>query len=765
MKKNILILALFSLLAPLFASNASSETSRYVKLYERIFSKAEHEKLRKGAEPLWLADVAAKLAKVTKKAEYGQKSIAILDANLPELLSVQGDFHVQRALGLLVLDLKDLGLSKAAHDQVLKSFARMTWDNFLQKNKGEDHNIALAEALSCAAFVNYFKNDPSMDSAPIQKFLAKYWSLIKETGDLDEDATNYTSLGIIHCIELARMLGHEDDLVSPGFRRMFERLRNVVSPSGLLPEWGDSYFDTKRTYLDFLLLCEYAAVIYNDPTFLTVARRLYDPEFLVLAQPDSWGRGISLFDMNLSTSQPLPLPLSSMVDYRVNRISAKPVVDKLILRTGTQPGDAMVFMDLYASGSHCHPNKGPSVAYYEVDGVPLYHNLGRHGVKSAIAANNFWALDAKLPFPGVWKPGEWFTMTIPKDYMLHIQSDQLKIGAGLFLRNFPRTGTRELWFDNLRLEGKAGIKMIDGFEDKKQWSDNLFDAPGIKIESSSDRSEGNASQCVNWGVLKGLGYTRNLAEMSNLTFSPDEFDKIRIDLKYTGIRPYFHFRQLCEQIDVGDQMLPYTLASARADQKGKDAYGEAMYSRYIIARAKLERRLVLTTEGCLIVHDRWTTVDPGASMNAGQLWQLYAIIESGPDWFCSDDDGVYKIPDGNGGMKSVSRRMVVKFASNNETKTFVEKIDQPCHIPNPKGRPMDKFFTVGSKRLVRAGEEAAFTMVVVPNDPDIDPGKIASAIKFKDRKNGVDVEVKLPNTRKPIRVSISKDSSWKVVRK
>ena len=80
-------------------------------------------------------------------------------------------------------------------------------------------------------------------------------------------------------------------------------------------------------------------------------------------------------------------------------------MDKLILRTGSEPGSAMVMLDLYAAGSHSQPSKGPSIAYYEVDGVPLFHNLGRHRTRSAITGNSFWALEAGRAFPGVWKSG------------------------------------------------------------------------------------------------------------------------------------------------------------------------------------------------------------------------------------------------------------------------------------------------------------------------------------------------------------------------
>ena len=52
----------------------------------------------------------------------------------------------------------------------------------------------------------------------------------------------------------------------------------------------------------------------------------------------------------------------------------------------------MVFMDLYARGSHAHIEKGPSIAYYEAGQVPLFHNMGRHGTRSPITGNLFWAM-------------------------------------------------------------------------------------------------------------------------------------------------------------------------------------------------------------------------------------------------------------------------------------------------------------------------------------------------------------------------------------
>jgi hypothetical protein len=435
------------------------------------------------------------------------------------------------------------------------------------------------------------------------------------------------------------------------------------------------------------------------------------------------------------------------------------VVDKLILRTGTEVGSAMVMLDLYASGSHAHPFKGPQVAYYEVDGVPLFHNLGRHRTRSPITGNSFWAMDSGLAFPGVWKPSEWFTMSIPTEMLLRSADGALMVGDRLSLRNFENRKSRALWFDNLRLEGSKGTRLLDGFESGKAWHKNVTTSKGIKVETSSDHTHGTVSQSLNWGVLKAGAYARMLADARNFTIQPGDFDALRLDVKYEGIRPYLHLRDLCQQIDLGDQALLYSVGSARAEQHGRDAFGEVVFSRYGAVDAQLTRRILLTAEGGLIIHDQWTAGKSQPQWTAGQLWQFYAMKEQGKDWFCSEDDGAFNVPDEHGDSKPVNRQMLVKFATDASTQTFVEQIDQSYLAPNPKKRPQDKFFTTGSKRTVSAGAQAAFTLVVVPHDPGQDAKSIAGGIAFKEQPDGVEVTL-----GKTARVVMHRDGSWEVVR-
>ena len=768
-KRHPAFVAALLLCAAISVSGAPSQPNPYLPLYEQIFKSNETMAKPTAFDKLCLANVAVHLAQSGGGAKYRDKAAALFESALPEVAGKPSDFHTQREIAHIILPLRQWAMIKPEDEQMLRKIALRTWKEFLAAPEGSaegdvDHNIHLAQALGCAAFANFFKTDKTVDVAPISVRLERYWGKIKATGDLDEDASNYTGLGIVHCIELAQALGHEDDFRAPDFRRMFERQRDLISTTGRLPEFGDGFFHLDRDAFDFLYLCEYAAKVYDDPTFLTVARRLYDPVTFAKAPPDEWCRAISLLALNVSTQSPAPLPAASLVNYRANRVSPQSVVDKLILRTGNESGDAMVMLDLYAAGSHAHPFKGPSVAYYEVDGVPLFHNLGRHRTRSAITGNSFWAMEATRAFPGVWKPGEWFTMRIPAEWMKDDTAGALQVGDHVTFRNFDNRGTRQLWFDNLRLEGKAGVKLLDGFESPKQWNGGLLKQPGIKLETSSDHTQGAASQSLNWGMLK-TGSTRKLADVHDFTFTLDQYDALKLDLKYDGLRPYFHLRDLCQQIDVGDQALLYKVGSAHVEQRGHDAYGEAVFSRYIAADAQLTRRVMLTAEGCLVIRDRWVSGKSQPKWNAGQLWQLYALKEHGADWFCGDDDGAFAVPDGKGGTKSVTRRMLVKYASGPDTSTFVEQINQSYLAPNPKNRPQDKFFTTGSRRNVSAGEDASFTLVVVPHAPEQDAKAIASTISFNETSDGVEVVLNPPAVTAPVRIGLFRDNHWEISRK
>ncbi|HEX2950549.1 MAG TPA: hypothetical protein VHV83_13450 [Armatimonadota bacterium] len=356
------------------------------------------------------------------------------------------------------------------------------------------NNISHMMLYGYAGLYKYLESEKAPEADTLRKILNTHCDALFKIGDLDEDANNYDSLGFALFTDIVRLLGRENELkASPGFRRLFERVRETVSPTGLVPEYGDSYFSYDGCPLDRVYLLEYAARLYQEPSFHAAARKLYLRPSRGLPSYDSYYRALPLITMEPDPS-PMTLPTitPSTVTYRRNYQRTTDDIDKLILRTGYEPGAAMIMLDIYAHGSHSHPQKGPSIAYYEAGGVPLFHNFARHGMRSSITGNVLFATPPGDSFPGTWKANEWFTMNIPVAMLLDAPSkpagditgkpadedaetaaaetdrahQQHYLANALNLRDFPEynKACEYLYFDNLRLSGPGGDLLVDGFE-------------------------------------------------------------------------------------------------------------------------------------------------------------------------------------------------------------------------------------------------------------------------------------------------------------
>ena len=187
-------------------------------------------------------------------------------------------------------------------------FAEAQLAAFIKSNDTGDYNIRIGTVAGYAGLLKFLEGEPFGGRTAVQQKLDDYWSLIRQTGDLDEDASNYDCLGAAFLLDLARLTGHEADLKSPGFRRMFERFRDIVSPAGLMPEYGDAYFNYAYMPLDRVYLLEYAAKTFNDPTFLYAARKLYARPQTELPTLDHWTRALHLIDMDLLPGDPQTPP-------------------------------------------------------------------------------------------------------------------------------------------------------------------------------------------------------------------------------------------------------------------------------------------------------------------------------------------------------------------------------------------------------------------------------------------------------------------------
>jgi hypothetical protein len=749
---------------------------RYADLYAHILSSQGAAPRLNANERLGLSAIACRLWKLDPTSALKSQAVQLLGLALADPSLNLNDFHNVQILGQHLLLMKSAGLItpelRAAIARTLRQhFASTEFQKWL-RNPGEPagNNITLAQFYGHAALLRYGDGVDLPSKDALVKAITAQFDANLATGDLDEDASNYDSLGLAHFIDLARVLGREQDLKR--FRRVFERMRDIVSPTGLIPEYGDGYFSYTGCPLDRVYLLEYAAKLFGDPSYRYAARKIYERPVTGLPAVDFWERALPLINLELLDAAPTAAsassPQRSTVMYRRNYSRTRDDIDKLILRTGLEPGSAMIMIDVYASGSHAHEEKGPSVAYYEAAGVPLFHNLGRHGVRSSNTGNLLWFMPAGEAFPGFFnKPDVWHTMSIPVDYLAPGADGKRYVAKSLFLRDFPEYNhkTEYLFFDNLRLSGPGGEKLIDDFEEASGkgfgWSE-----PALKsalAAASPDHTQGSYSQRLAWSMISASPTRIFPPQLHDPQEPVDEtkYTHLKLDLKYLGQRPYMHIRGLGRQVDLGDELLEARAMSASVQQRGRDAYGQIEYDSYVERDTQVTRRLVLTSEGYLVIQDEITAGRSADGWTAGQLWQLYEMEAQGENWFLSATDGAYPLTVEPDGAKA-ERRMLVRFAAGEGTKAAIEKVERTYWSPAPNGRHPNRFFTAFSQRRVSAGSKATFTMIVVPQDPaGLPPSDFSSRVQIRQESGGRAIaEVAGEQT---VRISIGA-GDWEVTR-
>jgi hypothetical protein len=747
--------------------------SRYLEDQRRGFVPGKNGKPQR-LEPDYLiqATIAHKLWKKTGDLTFKAEALEDFSKTITDPKFSLASFGRLRSFGELAAALTAEELLTPEQQQSVSQIARATLANYLKqpddmvppkppaKPKPDAavetpippyYNIRMAQIAGYAALLNCLKAEPFAEREEVARRINAYFDRLCLIGNTAEDASNYDSLGAVFMIDLARALNREDEFKSPALRRFFEHFRDIVSPSGIIPEYGDSYFDYRPAFIDRLYLLEYAAHFYKDPSFAEASQRMRARPCLVHPDGHQLDRapGLILFgephsvDEKTRTHTALSQVLfqNDPLDAEAKKVATVPF--HLILRTGNSPGDAMILMDLYATGGrthihHAHREKGPSVGYYESAQVPLFHNMGRRGTESANDGNICWALPPTIQFPGHPHPDEWFTMNFPAEALATNAVGQSLIGQ-MALRNFPDSKDNKectsLKFDNLRLEGPAGTRVVDGFESPEEWF-SFGDKASATSHNSPDKTEGQVSQEFPWNkVATNIVLRKFRKDYQNEPFTQEQYDTVKVDVKYSGTRPYFAIRGLSEQgVEIGTRYLRPKLRDADVEQRGSDALGTVLYDRYVTSDSSLSRRLLLTKEGSLIIRDQLT---PGPSMNgwnAGQLWQLYTLGAQGEHWFCSDDDGVY--PDVSTNQDgNPQRRVLVRYADGNGP-TGSENVPRSITWPNPKGLPATSYVTTFSAHKVTAGQPTVFAMVVLPVLAGVDPATLAKDVSVITAPDG-----------------------------
>ncbi|MBC2595932.1 hypothetical protein H5P28_16830 [Ruficoccus amylovorans] len=620
------------------------------------------------------------------------------------------------------------------------------WGTGLANSRSHSNRVTVPLA-GAAALLKMYPNDRRMHE--LEDAMEGYWEMVCEVGDLDENSGNYSSLGFAGIVLLAQQLGVEDDFQSDQFHNAFEKYLYMISPEGFMPEWGDDYFHP-APLIRWINLFEYAASIYQDPHFAGGARKLYRA---YEARYSDYGRywdiqevDYPLFlDVDLyEKSGVMPLPENSITTIRNDRLGNSHQ-DKMLLKTGQEPGDSMVMIDLYSRGDHSQAtmDNRPSVSYYEADSTPLFYNYERH-VPGAPFGNQVIVGENSDQWPRrpEWPEKTWRTQQVPTDRLNTIEGESdpdMRELTGMSIRFLnPAFAKVKLYIDNIRLVGPKGTIVVDDLEGPASADRKNSWWPTELVSKSSEHTEGRSSLCVQ---LSANGSINSPTTPYDFKFNVKDYPLLQYDLMYEGPFPLQALTGM--EIRFPDQRgginawhhwsmqtLLANLDDSWIEQRGQDVFGYMAFDQYGTYDSALSRGVVLTQEGVLVIRD---VLEPGSTaqgLDAGSIWQLYSLDEQGENWFTSY---------GEAPMKSISEDigyggsgMTVWFDQPQLNQIGVQQISGGFRHGNMKGFQYQReglLNTAYAKRTVAGTEPMAWFTIVVPQKRGVAGSDVAQGIR------------------------------------
>jgi hypothetical protein len=691
-----------------------------------------------------------------------------------ESINRPNDFFINAGLLHVYEELHELGLVDADDVPILRQVMRA--NNYYQKG---DNNQAIYRAIGLVQSVRLFPDEPNAQLW--RQYADEVWNYWYAQRDITENASHYSSISLNAAIKLTRLSGREELMAAPEIRKVFERYRDQVSPTGAMPEYGDDYFGEA---LEWIEVFEYAARTYNDPTYLDAAWKVYwflyhhykleatgnfDTDLWSMVQYASL---TGLLELQPTALQPSANPVRSRVLTR-NEPGKTDSIDKLVLATSRTPGSPFLMSELFGRGFHSHLNRVGAIQYIETDGKPHYHGMARHN-KGATHSNVVAVMsgDAAQNYPfgnKTFEPDKWYHETVPASMLITSDTEDNTVRFGPLNLRLQASTEVDFIIDNLRIEGPAGTRMIDTFEDLAKWTrrDNPY-------SPSTDSTEGSQALRVRIKPGASAHYTafgweyesdpEALKPGYDVDFSLDEYNVIKYDWKYkapNAVDFSIIFRMIVDTntgIDTvpGDVNNVPVVSQARTEDSPQDAYGEYTLSQYVTHDTILVRKMVLTQEGFLVVQDR---LEPGASADgyvAGPVWQTYAPGDRGKNWFDTPSESlVWKMPDGTPGTQP----NLLIWMGEAEDRTFgVNKNIEIANNPAPAQ-------TVYAKQPLAAGQAVTFVSVLMPHQTAIPAEGIAEAIRIEATNDGRSTVVLPVPGASPEEVTVTIGSDgWKVKR-
>lgn len=551
-----------------------------------------------------------------------------------------------------------------------------------------------------------------------------WWNEMKKIGVLDENAGNYSSLGLSELVSILELNGKTDDLKTPKWQALFASYRDVVTPSGNMPEWGDDYFEHGGK-LAWIGLFEFAAKLYNDPTYSATAHKLFNR----YEKASNNYRVNHLFDHDLRLLNYTPVKSElkkavSEITYRMNSKGQK-VPAFLLLRSGNQAGDAYLMLDIYGMGDHAHMEKRGSILNYEVDNVMLLHGFYRHlGRQTYDGGNGISVMQYGEKFPEFsWRAGSPLRVSLPVE----------------------RLG-----------ENKTGEKMLRQFQ--LDWGKRYSDITINNLKLAGNNKEKLIEKAISIPLK-----TRGGFKLKDYNLNTQDFNALVYDIIYAdGNRPEFVFRYTDDSVNqyhAWHGVNPYSMVmhskfdQAEVLQQNNDSMGVIKFAEWGSFDSSYTRSIVLTEEGVIVSRELFAAGKSIDGWTGGLTWQFYSMDKAGKNYFASKiDEG---ISSSSNDKQKYSRGMLTIFD--------VKASDNIAVMTEEWNRKKAGKYTFASSFPLSANEDVIRTTLVIPYQKGDDVEKIAASTTFNSDKDQSKVTFKWSG--KSYTVTISDNKKFTIERK
>ena len=631
-----------------------------------------------------------------------------------------------------------------------------------------DGNQDMSRLCAIACALSLYPKEFADFRAPLDA----HWQKIMRTGDLWLDSKTYTPVSVQYLVSLADELGRVEDLrKSASFHRMFGNFRDVLSPNGFMPEFGHAYFKD-AVHPTWLYVFEWAAALYDDPTFLFAAQKVFR-RIVRFDTPAPKNLNEAFLDCHECLAGLVPSDRTELVTVKLAKCKSPPARPTLIsgitrralegqsdcdafliLRSSLDPGSPMLMMDLLSFGDHALFEQRPSIGYYESGHVPHFYQYGRY-YQAASRGNVVLLNEPKAGFPDAgWPENTWRTLNIPLE---RFDGTGLTRSVDVIsLRTFGDIGIKNkqsLVIDNVRLNGPRGEKKLFDFENGMDWNGKELSI----VDEATSGSHALKVPIVNNGVsAKPLG----------LTVSLNDYQTFSMDVKWRGkIRPNAQVRPSVSNsgwAQLDGMTLAAHVKEASTQMRGQDAYARVEFDPYASFDSSLVRQIILTVEGIILVRDDLIPGKTVDGFNAGSLWQMYSVDAKGPQWFSTRGErafGSVNLAD----PKEYRAGMLAWFSGPPQQTVGLQEIPDARGSGQYRELQRDTTWRVAySRQTIKAGAPTWFSLVVLPHATDANPNELAKGITVTESDAKSVYRVKTSTGY--LQANIDKQGQWQIER-